>query len=155
MVEHAKFLMVADDAVDHLRNLIKHFPHLVTPEVKAAVEDWDQFKQRRGSIELVRPLHVAVDHELMAKTANELLEKHQMEDVMDLLKEQFSIDVDYPKLIGLIGKTRYRRALRQESRELKKNAISFEQMADLWNSLGKPAMGGERWTAQSISMLTE
>ena len=155
MVDHSKFLMVADDAVEHLRSLIQHLPHLVTPQVTAAVEHWDKFKRQRGSIEFITPAQNVVDQAMLAKTAIELLEDHQMEDVMEMLAEQFSIDMDYPRLIGLIGQSRYRHALRHESRELQNNSISFEQMANLWNSLGKPAVGGDRWTAHVISMLVE
>lgn len=156
MVDHSKFLIVADDAVDHLRYLTRHYPSLVTPEVKAAIERWEKFKQWRGSVELAKPTQkVEVDQETLAKIAISLLRNHQMEDVMEMLAEQFSIDMDYKKLIGLIGKTRYRQALRHESRELQKNSISFEQMASLWNSLGKPPMGDDHWTAHSISMLVE
>jgi hypothetical protein len=155
MVDPSRFLTVADDAVDHLRNLIRHFPHLVTPEVKAAIEHWDQLKERRGRIEFVKPFQKTRDRALWAKKANELIEDHPMEEVMEILEEEFSIKMDYPRLIGLIGKVRYRHALRNESRVLQHHAISFQQMADLWNSLGKPPMGGERWTAHSISLLVE
>ena len=155
MVDHSKFLMVADDAVDHLRYLIKHFPNLVTPEVKAAVEHWDKFKQWRGSVEFYKPAKQVVDQALLAQTAIDLLQEYQMDDVMEMLAEKFSIEMDYHQFIGLVGKTRYRHALRNESKELQKNSISFEQMADLWNNMGKPAMGGDRWTAQIISMLVE
>lgn len=155
MVDHSKLQAVADGAVDHLRYLLKQFPHLVTSEVKAAIEQWDKFKQSRGSLEIVKPTPKVLDQAMLTKIAIELLEEHQMEDVMEMLEEQFAIDMDYPRFIGLIGKTRYRHALRHESRELQKNSISFEQMANLWNSLGKPAMGGDRWTAHNISMLAE
>jgi phage-related minor tail protein len=155
IVDQSKFLMIADAAAEHLRRLIPQFPHLVTDEVKAAVENWDKFKQWRGSIEITKHEHKHVDQELLVKTAIDLLEHHQMEDVMELLAEQFSIEMDYPRLIGLIGKARYRHALRHETSELQSNKISFEQMAELWNSLGKPAFGNERWTAHSISMLVE
>jgi hypothetical protein len=154
-VEHSKFIAVADNAVDHLRYLLQHFPHLVTPEVKAAIKRWDKFKHWRGSIEIIKPTRKVEDPALLAKTALDLLEDHQIEDVMEMLAEQFTIDMDYPRLIGLIGQTRYRYALRRESRELQNNSISFEQMANLWNSLGKPALGVDRWTAHSISMLAE
>jgi hypothetical protein len=155
-VDHSKFLTVANDAVDHLRYLTQHFPSLVTSEVKEAIARWEKFKQCRGSLEFAEPKQKeVVDQAVLAKTAIKLLEDHQMEDVMDVMAEQFSIDMDYPKLIGLIGKTRYRQALRHESRELQNNAISFDQMASLWNSLGKPALGGDRWTAHSISLLAE
>ena len=155
MADHSKFLTVADDAVDHLRNLTRHFPHLVTPEVREAIAQWDKFKQWRGSLEIVKPTPKVLDQAMLAKIAIELLVEHQMEDVMEMLEEQFDIDMDYPRFIGLIGKTRYRHALRHESRELQKNSISFEQMANLWKSLGKPAMGGDRWTAHNISILAE
>jgi hypothetical protein len=155
MTDHSKFIAVADDAVNHLRYLIQNLPHLVTPDVKAAIEQWDKLKQWRGSIEFVKSAQNVVDQAQLAKTAIELLEDHQMEDVMEMLAEQYYIDMDYPRLIGLIGQSRYRHALRHESRELQNNAISFDQMASLWNSLGKPALGGERWTAHSISLLVE
>ena len=69
MANHSKFLTVADDAVDHLRNLTKHFPHLVTPEVREAIAQWQKFKQVRGSIEFVQPAQKVVDQAQLAKTA--------------------------------------------------------------------------------------
>lgn len=152
-MDQSNFIAIADEAVEHLRRLIPQFPHLVTPEVREAVENWGKFKQSLGGIAIGKSKRDINLHELLTKTALELLEAHQMDDVIEMLAQQFSIEMDYPRLIGLIGKTRYRTALRRESLELQKNSISFEQMAHLWNGMGKPAFGGNRWTAHSVSML--
>ncbi len=141
IVDQSKFLKVADEAADHLRCLMQQFPHLATSDIKAVVDNWGSFKQRRCSIETTKPEHKMIDQELLLHTAIRLLEDHQMEDVIELLCDQFSLEMDYSRFIGLIGKTRYRQALRHEARELQSNSISFEQMADLWNSMAKPAFG--------------
>ncbi|MEN8168571.1 MAG: hypothetical protein ABFR65_13990 [Pseudomonadota bacterium] len=155
MVDQTRFLEIADKAVAHLERLMHYYPHQVSSHVKSAVENWEDRTQSRGSIEMALVDLKMAEDEALSATAAELLESHQMEDVMEMLAEQFSMEVDYARLIALVGKGCYTSALRREVNELKMNSISFDQMANLWNSMGKPSLGGDRWTAQSISMLAE
>ena len=155
MTDETKFLVVADEAVGYLQRLVSEYPHLASREVKAAIETWSNLKEKKGSLEITKPKEKAVQNELLSEEAVALMQEHQMEDVMEMLAEKFSIELDYVGFIGLIGNDRYRGALRHEAREMRKNAISFQQMADLWNSMGKPALGGDRWTAHSISTFCE
>lgn len=155
MVDQSRFLEIADVAAVQLERLMRHYPHLVSSHVKSAVENWEERTQRRGSIEMALVDLKMAEDEALSAAAAELLESHQMEDVMEMLAKQFSTDVDYERLIALVGKDRYISALRHEASELKMNSISFDQMVDLWNGMGKPSLGGDRWNTQSISMLTE
>lgn len=155
MSDHTKFLIVAEEAVRQLRRFQGQYPHLTTPEVNIAVEQWGKFKQIRGSLDISSKKEKTGQFDNLSKMAVELMHEHQIEDAMEILAERFSMELDYKKFIGLIGKERYRGALRHEARDLRSNAISFQQMADLWNSMGKPALGGERWTAHSVSLLAE
>ncbi len=146
-----RFLMIADEAVDHLERLMKRFPHLASEHVQDAVENWQ--KRGSGGIEMVMPGAEADPDEALAESAIALIQDHMVEDVMDRLAEENDVEVDYDRLIGLVGKDRYIGALRREIIELRANSVSMEQMAELWNSLGKPALGQEQWTARTISLL--
>ena len=155
MLDQSRFLEIADVAAVQLERLMRNYPHLVSSHVKSAVESWEERTHRRGGIEMALVDLKMAEDEALSAAAAELLESHQMEDVMEMLAEQFSTDVDYDRLIALVGKGCYTSALRRVANELKMNAISFDQMVDLWNGMGKPTLGSDRWTAQSISMLTE
>ena len=102
--------------------------------------------------------HLHKQQRLRANPLRELCQKAarmKVEDVMQMLAEKFSLEVDYEQLIGLIGNDRYLKALKREVVELEINSISNEQMASLWNSLGKPALGGERWTIEAVAALVD
>jgi len=155
MADQGGFLAAADEAVVHLQRVMGLYPHLVTPHLKNAVSNWASMRLAKEEMEAAALAMKAAQEEALKKLANELIEKYQVEDVMQMLAEKFSLEVDYDRLIGLIGADRYAQALKREVVELEINSISPEQMADLWNSLGKPALGDERWTTEAVAALTE
>lgn len=155
MVDQTGFLAVAGDAVEHLKRLMEQYPHLVSPHVKNAVNSWSDAQHAGGDIEIVACDLKAAQEESLVDLAIELIEKHQVEDVMHMLAEKFSLEVDYNRLIELVGDDRYIQALKREVVELEINSVSNEQMANLWNSLGKPALGKDRWTTEAVSALAE
>jgi hypothetical protein len=155
MKDNIQFILIADEVAAQLQHLMQSFPHLVTENITIAVANWTKFKQWNNPRGVEQAQRQAGVDTLLAKSATALLEKHQIEDAMEILAERFSTPIDYPRFIALIGHAGYRSALRHEIKELQDNAISFQQMADLWNSLGKPTLGGNRWTAHSVSMLVE
>jgi hypothetical protein len=90
------------------------------------------------------------ENEALAKVACDLLATHQMEDVMQLMSEKFSVEISYQRLIELIGQEQYVDALCSEVEIMMRNSVSLEQAAQLWNSMGRPSLGEERWTEGSI-----
>ncbi len=151
ILSHAGFIAVAEEAIDILKKLSGSYPHLVSPYVEVAIDNWEK---HRHSTQAATDLKRA-EEQALSRVASALIETHQMEDVLQLLSAEFSLEIDYEYLISLVGRKRYISALRREADELMSNSISLEQMAQLWNSMGKPVLGGGRWTASNVSMITE
>jgi hypothetical protein len=150
-----QFIEGAREAVTQLRRLTKDFPHLSSKNVKIAIETWNEEMFRRGEIIWFAKERKRLERSAMESRAEELLEAHLVDDVLDMLNAEFSREMDYHALIDLGGRDRYIAALRREAIELKQNSISPDLTADLWNSIGKPAVGGDRWNATAVSVLMD
>ena len=87
------------------------------------------------------------------KLSAELLENNSIEDVLDILLKDHGIDIPEQKLIKSVGKDAYLTALRKEVVFLRENALSFSQIAELWNELGRPGLNGGIWTEANVSLL--
>ncbi|MEW7974264.1 MAG: hypothetical protein AB2804_00400 [Candidatus Thiodiazotropha endolucinida] len=146
-------IFVAREAVGHLRRLSRDFPHLATQPVRVAIDTWNEDMFQKGELVLVQKQRAKAEQDAMEKRAVELIEENLVDDVLDLLNRESNKEIDYSDLIDMVGKDRYIEALTREAVELKVNAISSEQAAELWNNSGKPTVGGERWTATGISVL--
>ncbi|MCP3671153.1 MAG: hypothetical protein GY814_12115 [Gammaproteobacteria bacterium] len=57
------------------------------------------------------------------------------------------------KLIKTVGKDAYIAAMRKEVIFLRENGVAFDQIANLWNELGRPGPGSGPWTESSVSLL--
>ena len=148
-----EFIEVAREAVTQLTRLTRDFPRLSSRHVRAAIENWDEEMFRKGEIIWLEKVRKKQERSDMEQRAEALLETHHVDDALDMLNAEFARELDYYALIDLGGRDRYIAALRREAIELKQNAISPELTADLWNSIGKPAVGGERWNAKAVSVL--
>lgn len=148
-----QFIELAREAVTQLRRLTRDFPRLSSRDVRIAIETWDEEMFHKGEIVWLEKARKKLERSAMEQRAEALLETSLVDDALDMLNAEFSRELDYHALIDLGGKERYIDALRREAIELKQNSISPEQTADLWNSIGKPATGGERWNAKSVSVL--
>ncbi|MEW8691426.1 MAG: hypothetical protein AB2535_10080 [Candidatus Thiodiazotropha endolucinida] len=146
-------IFVAREAVGHLRRLSRDFPHLATQPVRVAIDTWNEDMFQKGELVLVQKQRAKAEQDAMEKRAVELIEENLVDDVLDLLNRESTKEIDYYDLIDMVGKDRYIEALTREAVELKVNAISSEQAAELWNNCGKPTVGGERWTATGVSVL--
>lgn len=154
MPEENGFIETAREAVTQLKRLVHEYPTLTTLNVRQAIETWDEdIFRKRGPIWLEQQ-RKRKERDALERRAVELIETHQMEDVLDMLGLEFERKIDYQDLIDLCGRERYIAALRREGMELKANSISPQQTADLWNSAGKPAVGGKHWNAIAVSVLT-
>jgi hypothetical protein len=155
-MEHSSELELAIDAcADRLDFLNQTFSSLATPTTLRGVELWRQCRIKSPVTQSEALLQTeeqqpAVD---LKSIAIGLLTKHSLEDVLDLLAANYSSEMTLPELIHLIGRQQYLIALKRELNELLKNAISFEQIATLWNDLGRPSFGSPTWTSRAISLL--
>ncbi|MES9828174.1 MAG: hypothetical protein ABW201_07915 [Candidatus Thiodiazotropha sp.] len=151
--EEFEAIFVAREAVGHLRRLSSDFPHLATQPVRVAIDTWNEDMFRKGELVLEQKQRAKAEQDAMERRAIELIEENLVDDVLDLLNRESTKEINYYDLIDMVGKDRYIEALAKEAVELKVNAISSEQAAELWNNSGKPTVGGERWTATGISVL--
>jgi hypothetical protein len=153
MGKDSQFIEEAREAVIQLKRLTRDFPRLSSRQVRIAIETWDEEMFRKGEIVWLEKARKKLERNAMEERAQALLETHHVDDALDMLNAEFSREMNYHALIDLGGKDRYIAALRREAIELKQNSISPDQTAELWNSIGKPAVGGERWNAKAVSVL--
>jgi hypothetical protein len=151
--ENFEFLDAAREAVDQLTKLSKAYPHLITAPVKHALETWDEGLFRRGELIWEEYQRVKAEKTAVELRITELIETHHVDDTIDIITSEFGKDINYYDLIDVVGKDRYIAALRREAVELQVNCVSPEQTADLWNSSGKPTVGGDRWNETAVSVL--
>ena len=153
MVEESLFIQLARESIAQLRRLARDFPHLASPHVRIAIETWNEEMFRKGEIVWLARERRRFEQSALESRAQELLDSHHVDEALELLAQEFDKALDYYSLIDLGGRDKYIGALRREAIELKQNFISPEQTAELWNSVGKPAVGGERWNALAVSVL--
>jgi hypothetical protein len=153
MVEENEFIEVAREAVSQLKRLSRDFPRLSTRHVKMAIETWNEEMFQKGEIIWLEKQRKREERSALESRAAELIEANLVDDVLDTLISEFDREIDFHGLIDLCGREKYIDALRREAMELKQNSISPEQTAELWNSVSKPAIGGERWNATAVSVL--
>lgn len=152
-MDHTRFLQVAEEAYEHLERLKDLYPHLVSSHVESAMNNWRQRISSGMDVRAVAADIKQAEDEALAKAASELMQTHQLEDVLQLLSESFSFEVDYARLLGLVDQRLYVDALRRDINELLRNSVSLEQAAQLWNSMGRPSLGGEQWSEESVSAI--
>ncbi len=167
MTSHGTFFFAADAMAKRLEHLMEAFPKLVNSQVEEAVNNWRRqtvalslsAPGSAGNIDVggekgaVSPSETIPDQ--IASEAIELIASYSIEDVMDILTEDFGITLDYAQLIDLIGIERYQHALHGEAIELQQNKVSLLQTSELWNSMGRPALGDALWGPQRVSILLE
>lgn len=153
MAEESQFIQLAREAISQLRRLTKDFPHLASPAVQEAIETWSEEMFHKGEVAWLEQERRRIEKCALEGRAQELLESHHVDETLELLAQEFDKELDYRALIDLGGRDKYIAALRREAFELKQNFISPEQTAELWNSAGKPAVGGNRWNATAVSVL--
>jgi hypothetical protein len=151
--ETCEFIDAAREAVGQLKKLTRDFPHLTTRPVKQAIETWNDDLFHRGELIWEEHQRVQAEKSAMEQRAIELIETHHVDDTLDMLSSEFGKEMNYYDIIEFTGKDRYIAALRREAIELQVNSVSPEQTAELWNSCGKPTVGGERWNATGVSVL--
>ena len=154
MEDDSDLELAIDACADRLAFLNEAFSTLATETSLSGVELWRQCRTRR-------PIQAPQEEESKSKQpaidlqsiAIELLKQNTLEDVLDLLADDHNTEMSLTELVHLIGNQQYLIALKRDLNELLKNAISFEQIATLWNDLERPALGGPTWNSRTISLL--
>jgi len=153
MVEENHFIETAREALEQLKRLSRDFPQFSTEHVRLAIETWTEEMFQKGEVIWLEKQRKRLERSALESRAEELIEQYHVEDVLDLLVKEFNREIDFYGLIDLCGRDKYIAALRREAIELKQNFVSPEQTAELWNTAGKPALGGDRWNATGVSVL--
>lgn len=114
----------------------------------------EEVRKRLGNIEVLMPKPRQKDtgQEDRAKL---LLRTHAPEEVIEILKREFALDCDLPGLIMLAGTGPYLTSLANEASLLQNNAISWEQIAELWNEAHRPVPGKPFWDARTVEQLSQ
>ena len=159
MEQRDRLRQALDACAERLESLNRTYPELASPASHSAVEQWHQTKVSLGlnpgtSGEPESRETISGDSLSEArKLAIALLEGNGLEEVQDVLQTELALTLSMPMLVRLIGNTAYRDALKQDGGLMQQNAISYEQIANLWNDLERPAFGATEWNARSISVL--
>jgi hypothetical protein len=156
MEKNLKIFEALDACADRLEQLNESFPRLASKSTRESVNHWRNRKQVMRDSLMQEEEEKAPGEVLDIKAlATELLMVNGLEDVLDILLDEHGIDITMQQLVHEIGKTAYLSALRKDAGTLLSNAISYDQIATLWNDLGRPALGGPKWNARSVSILVE
>ena len=155
MEYNAELELAMDACADRLEFLNATFPLLATAKTMDGVLRWRKCRVQDPVPEAptdILPQQESANSDIGA-VAIGLLQQHSFEDVLELLQGRHNVKLSLPQLINLIGKHKYLSFLKRDVTELLKNAISYEQIAFLWNDLERPALSGPVWSSRSISML--
>jgi len=91
----------------------------------------------------------------LVDAARALLMAHAPEDVIDILQREHNVECDINGLIHLAGPDAYLQSLANEADTLRNNAISYDQIAELWNDARRPVPGKPFWDKYSVRDLLE
>ncbi len=164
-----EFLAALTEGADLLDRLNKQFPNLASDfTIEAVVEfrrrplELEQHHSKPDRIRIKTTLNdpepeedTPVDKDRLATAARELLAIHGFEETLDILAREHGAMLTMVQLTDLAGKDSYIAALRREAHEFQANAISVEQIAQLWKDFGRPPLGDAAWTARGVSQLME
>lgn len=160
------FLRALTGGVDRLDELNTRYPDLASSftqetvtklrRLLGSIEVISKDENRGGSVTLGQadPKSSGEDSEL-ADAARELLLGHTLDDALEILQgEHGKADLTLQGLVDLVGRDAYVGALQREIADYKANAISIDQVAELWNDFGRPPLGDAAWNTISVSALT-
>lgn len=150
MEESSALDLAVDACADRLAFLNEAYSALATDNTRRGVELWRQYRARPRLQAAPAPEKNDVD---LRPIIIDLLRQHSFEEVQELLVNNYTTLMPLPEMVQLIGRQEYLITLKRELKELVKNAVSFEQVATLWNDLKRPALGNTTWNSGSISLL--
>jgi len=150
-----EFMRAFVGGVDRLDDLNQRFPKLATSQTEQSVED---ARRLLGTIEMAAQEikeRGPSKEEALAKAARELLLQCGLDDTLEIIQSEHRTTLSPKQLVHLVGNHSYIAALRKEAQDYRANAISFDQIAELWNDFGRPPLGDAAWTARTVSSLIE
>ena len=159
MEQKYKVQQALNACAERLDSLNQSFPDLASSITEEAVLQWNRTKVSLG-------LNLETSHDSESqeedsedpgyesrKLAIELLENNGLEEVRDILQTEHALTLNMPKLVQLIGNAAYRDALKKDAEQMLQNAITHEQIANLWNDLERPAFEAPNWNPCNVSVL--
>ena len=167
MTQLGRVLAAIDACADRLDELHQTYPHLSSQDIEQSVAYWRKVRpgieietstkpKGEGKVTIEQPdQSAAQNRDKVRQIAVDLLNDNGLEDTLDILHSKHNVDLTIKNLVALVGKTIYLSALQQDAKMLRQNAISYDQIAELWNDLERPASGGTVWTAKTVSLLLE
>lgn len=152
--DNSKLIEALQACADQLERLNESYPKLACDASHAGVRQW---QERKGEIHLEmqeiqkrQGVEMVVD---TGKIARELLVSHSIEETLDLLLQDHGVEMDVKTLVKMVGKQPYIGSLKKEVSFLHNNGISNEQIAELWNELGRPGPSGADWTKETVTLV--
>ena len=139
-------LETALNVTEIIERFNERWPSLATEETRAIVP---KVRKQLKSIELIMPERKPD----IGKAAAAILEDSNLEETIEQIRNDFGQEFDPQAMVAVVGLTAYVRSLGNEVREFRRNQISPEQTATLWNELERPAIGGGTWTAEKVDAL--
>ncbi|MCF6281827.1 MAG: hypothetical protein L3J28_06375 [Candidatus Polarisedimenticolaceae bacterium] len=91
----------------------------------------------------------------LKENAVELLKTYDLEEVIDKMASQYDCMMNSQQLVDLVGQSAYVESLKREVAVFAINAVTYDQAANLWNSLGRPSLNGDAWEGREVSMLSQ
>ena len=144
-------LEAVSTTADVLDRLNTDHPDLATDYTRSTVA---QIRRQLHAVEVRMPYRID-QVPLMRERALALMQSESPEDVVDALEAEFGSDANIQGLLTLTGPEPYLASLRRELAVLKRNKVTSEQAAGLWNELQRLAPGGGRWTTRKIEELLD
>ncbi len=114
----------------------------------------EEVRRRLAKIEVLVPTPPKKTPDL-TDMARALLLQHTPEEVIDILGSEHNMECDINGLIHLAGTEAYFVSLGNEVQVFSQNAITYEQVADLWNEAKRPSPGRPFWDASSVKALIQ
>jgi hypothetical protein len=141
--------------VDRLDELNQRFKKLATSQTEQSVEE---ARRLLGTIEMAAQEikeRGPSQEEALANAARELLLQCGLDDTLEIIQSEHRTTLSPKQLVHLVGNHSYIAALRKEANDYRSNAISFEQISELWNDFGRPPLGDAAWTPRTVASLIE
>ena len=134
---------------ENIERFNQRWPNLATDATRTIVP---KVREQLKLIELYMPERKEASTDL-GKTAAKLLVDLGPEETIERIRDEFGQELDLQALVNIAGFPIYLKALSNEVRTLRRNQVSSEQTAKLWNELGRPAPGDGTWTEEKVDRL--
>ncbi|MES9858261.1 MAG: hypothetical protein ABW166_16920 [Sedimenticola sp.] len=152
-----KLLEALEAGAAQLERLLRQYPYLSTSAIVENLSSWHKHKIAISFKKMGDGGDTGVHRaQNIRELAIDLLGKSGLEDTQDILLSKHNVEMSMPKLAHIVGRDVYISELRKDALKLLANKISYEQIATLWNELGRPALGGHpKWSGRNVSILVD